>query len=333
MKLIKNKKGLGMVLVTTIVIILVSAIVVYSVTGRLISQADKQLQSEICRFQMIGSHARIDEGKDASFFSWQTVETRAIRNLLKSPLCTTQNEIFDLRKVKDEDLAKEVGIRIGNMMAKCWKTFAEGQIPNTFGQTVTATREDVNNYYFPCYNFKFLMPKNTNTVLVSDLQDFGGILWDYNLKGRKIPPIAGLSGDLYYEEIQKRYIDYGDQDYLSYGGYIVWQNYGDFEFAESITEKINWGVILSPRYTYFQRMIRNHPIMFAISTYKRAGARTIIPGTSTLLEKISSDQYYEVRYYPAFTHHEENSYAINSIRIVPVDESGRTSRISGTTER
>jgi len=298
-------KKAELAIIVGISIVFISAIVMYMLVGRALLSTDESLQVEICRAQLIGAHS-VRGGDKSTVFNWalSNVAEDVASNIMSSPLCVTNHREIDLTKVKDSELTKEVGIYIGDMMAKCWKALGEGQIPNTFGQTVENSR-NINNYYFPCYRFKILMPKNTDTVLVSDLsKEFDGILWNYNLRGREISSISGLSGDLYNQELKRRYIEYGDEEYLSYAGYITWQNYGSFEFAEKVNE---FDVLDDPEYYQFRGSI-------------------LVLDTKYPLEEIISNQYYEVRYYSAFS--TEEIY-LNSIKIVPIEEKGFSKPIKG----
>lgn len=321
---IKNKKGIALSLIILIIFSIVGLISGLVLIVKYYNAQDQMFQEEICRANIIGANSVLKGNQNSQTtlgnFAWKQMKGSTAKGLLQSPLCKTQVKTFDFRDIDDEEeYTKKAGLYIGEMVERCWKTFGEGKIPNTFGQ------KEYRNYYFPCYRFKILLEDNTDYIDTNKLMELDkGILWTHNVKGNKIPMDCinknGFENEQCYYDTMTEYLQTGNKDYLSYGGYIFWEGHGSLEFAKEINYDMD-----------------------EVAKIAAAATATNIAGTYILssgftgvtimvvdkLTKINSDQYYEVRYYAPFIKDGNEDIELNSIKVVPIDIETKTKQIGG----
>ncbi len=298
----------------SIILILIAAILVWTVSGKLMKTLDTTTQQEICSANIILANKAVNKE-----IAWSLDEFA--KTSVKDPLCTTKINRIDLTKYEGIELDKQVAIEIGEMTENCWKTFGEGKYPNTFIQDSSNWGfTDFNNYYFTCYKFKIHTKDPNYKITTAKLLEYSsnpndGLLWKYNINKKPI--------EISFEESYNKAIA-GDKNYISYAGYIFYNGYGYLEFMNTTKEKLTFGT--GDTRDSFKLTQWLH-LDGGIDFIKKA-----TPNMGTPLIEINAERYYEVRYYSPYIKDIDkykDTYVLNNIKVVPVGEDGAGNVITG----
>lgn len=359
--MIPKNKIAGISIVLVLISGLIAGLAIIQTTNLFYQSADKGLQKSICQGYIISLNKQLKSGEADQSVIGQILKwtkDKAAENLLKSPYCNTDVEIFDLTELKtQQEIEKEAGILIGEMSENCWTSFARGKIPNTFGQDTHLT-----NYYFPCYKFKFVLPKETDTIKVENLINMkDGILWTHNVKKQQITNVFTKET---FQENKDKYFDTENKNYLPYAGYISWEGYGYLEFASEVGTKMHSNFVdyatkitLARSSAVLTGVVAGNLIITAYTVgianaWNPVGWAALAVGVGATLyyaseaeqveddkeitfadyklTNIKSDRYYEVRYYAPYIEDEDgNIYGINGIKIVPSSEDSYAAKNTG----
>jgi len=240
---IRMSKKASLGLITAIIIILVSCILIYSISFRFFTSfVDEGSQEQICKADILISNSILNKDEVNKF------ERVAAKTRLKNPFCITHEKILDLDKLKKEKKYKNyqdseiMAIEMGNMITSCWSTFGNGEIFNTFGQDKKNIKfEDRENYYFPCYAFKFKSKNRDLAVKGVPTSFFEQLFWLYNLKGQPLPNLKKIKNIDDAKKLAPKLlpeaIDHfleGDKNYQTYATNIFLSHPGYLEFMETV---------------------------------------------------------------------------------------------------
>ena len=348
--IMKNKKA-SMTIIMSITIILVSVLIIYAVSAQFFRSVDTGLQDAICRANVVGLHSLKQDSTETGFLGavWRSTRDTAVESAQKRPLCATKTHIIDVSNIrdKDEQLAR-ITVELGTMMTRCWSTFGEGRISNTFGQSEGFLGEynslsgDTANYYFSCYRFKIQFPSSEDSVSIDDLQK---TLFGVNIQGRPLYDKDGVfvpggtRGDFSKDHVQilRNYFSFEKiQPNLEvfskdpsprntpYAGHIVWPGYGYFEFvgeaAFERTPLLSLDALVA--------MGKAYPLtglVGSIKAYFNKQRDILIPSNPDLyMEELQSDEWYEVRYYSPYIIGGPSGMVVNNIKIMPAGVVGGT---------